>query len=163
EILEKADDDVFGTYLHMGGQIGVLTLLEGTTDENVARDVSMHVAAINPSYISSDDVAEEEANDERGIVKTQALKEGKQEKKREKNVAIDVSMHVAAMNPSYISRDDVAEEEVNHEREILKTQALNEGKPEHIVEKMVEGRLGKFFEEICLLEQQFVKNPDQKV
>ncbi|HLR80215.1 MAG TPA: translation elongation factor Ts [Bacillota bacterium] len=112
EILEKADDDVFGTYLHMGGQIGVLTLLEGTTDENVARDVSMHVAAINPSYIS---------------------------------------------------RDDVAEEEVNHEREILKTQALNEGKPEHIVEKMVEGRLGKFFEEICLLEQQFVKNPDQKV
>lgn len=52
---------------------------------------------------------------------------------------------------------------MDQEREMLKTQALNEGKPEHIVEKMVEGRLGKFFEEICLLEQGFVKDPDQKV
>src|SRR5699024_12819446 len=80
------DDDVFGTYLHMGGQIGVLTLLEGTTDENVARDVSMHVAAINPSYISRDDVAEEEVNHEREILKTQALNEGKPEHIVEKMV-----------------------------------------------------------------------------
>src|SRR5699024_12611802 len=77
--------------------------------------------------------------------------------------AKDVAMHVAAVNPRYISREDVAEDEVNREREVLKTQALNEGKPEHIVEKMVEGRLGKFFEDICLLEQDFVKNPDKKV
>ena len=55
------------------------------------------------------------------------------------------------------------EEEVNREREILKTQALGEGKPENIVEKMVEGRLGKFFEDICLLDQSFVKDPDVKV
>src|SRR5690625_7687800 len=87
----------------MDGRIGVLTHLAGSTDEEVARDISMHVAAINPTYIS---------------------------------------------------RDQVPEEEVNREREILKTQALGEGKPENIVEKMVEGRLGKFFEDICLLRSE---------
>jgi len=112
EILTKTDNDAFGSYLHMGGQIGALVLLEDTKDEEVAKDVAMHVAAVSPRFIS---------------------------------------------------REDVPEEEVNHEREVLKTQALNEGKPEKIVEKMVEGRLGKFFEGICLLEQDFVKNPDQTV
>ncbi|MFS0672465.1 translation elongation factor Ts [Ornithinibacillus sp. 179-J 7C1 HS] len=112
ELLTKTDNDAFGEYLHMGGRIGVLALLEGTTDEAVAKDVAMHVAAVNPKYVS---------------------------------------------------RDEVSEDVINHEREVLKQQALNEGKPENIVEKMVEGRLGKFFEEICLLEQSFVKDPDQKV
>ncbi|MEC2288689.1 translation elongation factor Ts, partial [Bacillus velezensis] len=65
--------------------------------------------------------------------------------------------------PRYISRDQVSEEEANHERQILTQQALQEGKPENIVAKMVEGRLNKFFEEICLLDQAFVKNPDEKV
>ncbi|HLS07662.1 translation elongation factor Ts, partial [Lentibacillus sp.] len=111
-LLNKTDNDAFGAYLHMGGTIGVLTLLEGTTDENLAKDIAMHAAAVSPRYVS---------------------------------------------------KDDVPEDEVNKEREVLKTQAMNEGKPEHIVEKMVEGRLGKFFEEICLLEQDFVKDPDQKV
>lgn len=109
--VEKTDSDAFGAYLHMGGRIGVLALLENS-DEDTAKDVAMHVAAVNPRYIS---------------------------------------------------REDVNEEEVNREREVLKTQALNEGKPEKIVERMVEGRLGKFFEEICLLEQDFVKDPDKKV
>ncbi|WP_243386888.1 translation elongation factor Ts [Bacillus kexueae] len=112
EIAEKTDKDAFGAYLHMGGRIGVLAVLEGTTEEEVAKDVAMHVAAVNPRYID---------------------------------------------------RDAVPQSEVDHEREVLKQQALNEGKPEHIVEKMVEGRLGKFFEEICLLDQNFVKNPDEKV
>ena len=111
-LLSKTDADAFGAYLHMGGRIGALTVLEGTTDEDVAKDIAMHVAAVNPSYIT---------------------------------------------------REDVNEEEVNREREILKEQALNEGKPAKIVEKMVEGRLGKFFEGICLLEQEFVKDPDMKV
>src|SRR5690625_1961966 len=111
-LLTKTDNDAFGAYLHMGGTIGALTLLTDTTNEEIAKDVAMHVAAANPSYIS---------------------------------------------------REDVQEDEVNREREILKEQALNEGKPEHIVEKMVEGRLGKFFEEICLLEQNFIKDPDMKV
>lgn len=111
-LLSKTDDAVFGSYLHMGGRIGALALLDGTTDEEVAKDVAMHVAAANPSYVA---------------------------------------------------REDVNEDEVNREREILKEQALNEGKPEKIVEKMVEGRLGKFFEQICLLEQAFVKDPDVKV
>ncbi len=109
---EKTDNDAFGAYLHMGGNIGVLTVLEGSTDEAAAKDVAMHVAAVNPRYVS---------------------------------------------------REEIPEEEVNSEREVLKTQALNEGKPENIVEKMVEGRINKFYQEICLLEQDFVKDPDQKV
>ena len=72
-------------------------------------------------------------------------------------------MHIAAINPTYVSRDEVSAEEVERERKVLTEQALNEGKPENIVAKMVEGRLGKYFEEVCLLDQTFVKNSDQKV
>jgi elongation factor Ts len=112
EILSKTDNDAFGEYLHMGGRIAVLTVLEGTTDASVAKDVSMQAAAIHPLYVS---------------------------------------------------RDQVSQEEVERERQVLTQQALNEGKPENIVAKMVEGRLGKYFEDVCLLDQTFVKNPDQKV
>ena len=108
----KTDSDAFGPYLHMGGRIGVLVTLEGSTDEQAAKDIAMHVAALNPTYIS---------------------------------------------------RDEVSEEEVDRERKVLTEQALNEGKPENIVAKMVEGRLGKYFEDVCLLDQSFVKNSDQKV
>ena len=83
----------------MGGRIGVLTVVEGSTDEEAARDVAMHIAAINPKYVSS---------------------------------------------------EQVSEEEINHEREVLKQQALNEGKPENIVEKMVEGRLRKYYKKFVL-------------
>lgn len=112
EIRTKTDNDAFGPYLHMGGKISVLTILEGSTDADAAKDVAMHIAALNPKYVS---------------------------------------------------RDEVSEEEVEHERKILTEQALNEGKPENIVAKMVEGRIGKYFEEICVLDQAFVKNSDQKV
>lgn len=111
-LLSKTDADAFGAYMHMGGRIGALTILEGSQDEEAAKDVAMHVAAANPSYVS---------------------------------------------------RDEVPEDEINREKEILTEQALNEGKPANIVEKMVVGRLGKFFEEICLLDQQFVKDSDVKV
>jgi elongation factor Ts len=77
--------------------------------------------------------------------------------------AKDIAMHVAAINPRYVVREDVPAEETEHEKEILKQQALNEGKPENIVEKMVVGRLNKFYEEICLVEQAYVKDPDMKV
>lgn len=112
EIRTKTDADAFGPYLHMGGRIGVLTILEGSTDAEAAKDIAMHVAALNPKYVS---------------------------------------------------RDQVSAEEVERERKILTEQALNEGKPENIVAKMVEGRIGKYFEEICVLDQAFVKNSDQKV
>ncbi|MEN0275758.1 translation elongation factor Ts [Staphylococcus aureus] len=111
-IRTKTDNDAFGAYLHMGGRIGVSTVVEGSTDEEAARDVAMHIAAINPKYVSS---------------------------------------------------EQVSEEEINHEREVLKQQALNEGKPENIVEKMVEGRLRKYLQEICAVDQDFVKNPDVTV
>ena len=78
-------------------------------------------------------------------------------------VAKDVAMHAAAMRPVYVSKSDVPEEEVAKEREVLKEQAINEGKPAEIAEKMVEGRIRKFYEEICLEEQSFVKDSDLKV
>lgn len=72
----------------------------------------------------------------------------------------DIAMQVAAMNPKYVSRNDVDQEYIAHETEILTQQALNEGKPANIVEKMIKGRLEKQLKEVCLLEQPFVKNPD---
>jgi elongation factor Ts len=75
----------------------------------------------------------------------------------------DVAMHIAAANPQYVRREEVPAEVVEREREILRTQTLNEGKPEHIVDKIVEGRIDKFFKEVCLLEQPFVKDPDKTV
>ncbi|PDO10623.1 MAG: elongation factor Ts [Candidatus Reconcilbacillus cellulovorans] len=72
----------------------------------------------------------------------------------------DVAMQIAASNPRYLRREDVPPEDLEREREILRAQALNEGKPAHIVDKIVEGRLNKFYEEYCLLEQPFIKNPD---
>lgn len=77
-----------------------------------------------------------------------------------KNFVKDIAMHVAAVGPKYVSREEVPEAVVNAEKETLKAQALNEGKPEAVVEKMVEGRLNKFFAEVCLLDQPFVKDSD---
>ncbi len=79
------------------------------------------------------------------------------------DVAKDCAMHAAAMRPKYLNKDSVPTEEVEKEREILKEQAMNEGKPEQIAAKMVEGRIRKFYEEICLEEQSFVKDSDSKV
>jgi elongation factor Ts len=75
----------------------------------------------------------------------------------------DMAMQVAAANPKYVKREDVPEAEIERERNILIQQAMNEGKPEHIAQKIVEGRMGKYFEQICLLEQQFIKDTDKKV
>lgn len=72
----------------------------------------------------------------------------------------DIAMQVAAMNPKYVSRNDVDQDYIAHETEILTQQALNEGKPANIVEKMIKGRLEKQLKEVCLLEQPFVKNGD---
>lgn len=112
QLVDKTDQDTFGAYIHMGGKISVLAVLTNTANQEVAKDIAMHIAAINPRYIS---------------------------------------------------RDDISAEDVAKEREVLKQQALNEGKPEHIVEKMVEGRLNKFYKEVSLLEQEFVKDPDISV
>lgn len=80
-----------------------------------------------------------------------------------KSFVKDIAMQIAAAKPSYIRKDEVPAEEVEKERNILRAQALNEGKPEHIVEKMVEGRLEKYFKEVCLLEQPFIKDPDKSI
>ncbi|MDT2756791.1 translation elongation factor Ts [Enterococcus asini] len=112
EVVEKDDNSAFGGYLHMGGRIAVLTVLEGTTDETVAKDIAMHVAAINPRYVNE---------------------------------------------------SQIPEAELEHEKAVLTEQALNEGKPANIVEKMVIGRLNKFKAEIALVDQPFVKDPDMTV
>lgn len=75
----------------------------------------------------------------------------------------DIAMHIAAANPQYLNKEEVPKEVVEHEKEILRNQALNEGKPANIVDKMVVGRVEKYYKEVCLLEQAFVKNPDISV
>lgn len=75
----------------------------------------------------------------------------------------DIAMQIAAANPKYVSSIDVPEEELAREREILLAQAMNEGKPANIAEKMVEGRIKKYYSEFCLLDQPFIKDPDKKV
>ncbi|WP_258360885.1 translation elongation factor Ts [Moorella sulfitireducens (nom. illeg.)] len=87
------------------------------------------------------------------VAKTDAFKE----------LVHDLAMQVAASRPEYIAREDVPEEVLAKEKEILKAQALNEGKPEKVVEKIVAGRLEKFYQDSCLLEQPFIKDMDRKV
>ena len=107
EVVTKSDADAFGEYSHMGGRIGVLTLIEGSTDEEAAKDVAMHIAALAPKYLD------------------------------ESEVPADV---------------------LEHEKKVLTEQALNEGKPANIVEKMIVGRINKFLEEITVVNQKFVKD-----
>jgi elongation factor Ts len=111
EIVNKNDDEVFGSYLHMGGKIAALTVLKGANEE----------------------------------------------------VAKDVSMQAAAMKPIYLNIEEVPEDILNNERKVQKELAMNEGKSAEIAEKMVEGRIKKFYKEICLVEQPFVKDGDISV
>jgi elongation factor Ts len=75
----------------------------------------------------------------------------------------DIAMHIAASNPSYLTPEDVPAEIIEKEKEIYKAQGMEEGKPEHICEKIAEGRVRKFYEENCLVEQGFVRDPDKKI
>lgn len=105
----KKDNEVFGEYIHMGGRIAVLTVVEGANEE----------------------------------------------------VAKDVAMHAAAMRPSYVRREEVPSEEVEKEKAILTEQIINEGKPAEMAEKIVLGKINKYYSEICLEEQIFVKAEDK--
>jgi len=108
EKITKADNESFGEYIHMGGKIAVLTVVENAED----------------------------------------------------SVAKDIAMHAAAMRPQYVRISDVPEDVVEKEKAVLTEQAMNEGKPKEIAEKMVLGRIQKFYKEICLEEQPFVKDGD---
>ena len=83
--------------------------------------------------------------------------------KGDKETAKDLCMQIAAARPEFVRREEVPQERVDKEMEILKAQAMNEGKPEQIAEKIVQGRVGKFYEEICLIDQVFVKDSSMKV
>ena len=80
-----------------------------------------------------------------------------------KNLCKDIAMQIAAAKPAYLKREEVPEEVVEHEKEVLRQQALNEGKPEKIVEKMIVGRIEKFYKENCLLDQEFIKDGDKTI
>ena len=80
-----------------------------------------------------------------------------------KNLCKDIAMQIAAAKPTYLKREEVPEEVLEHEKEVLRQQALNEGKPEKIVEKMIVGRLEKFYKENCLLDQEFIKDSDKTI
>ncbi len=80
-----------------------------------------------------------------------------------KQLAYDIAMQIAASNPEYLNRESVPADIINREKEVLKAQALEEGKPEKVVEKMVEGRVEKYYKEHCLLEQSFIKELDKTV
>ena len=105
-LVEKKEDENFGAYIHMGGKISVLTIVKGASSE----------------------------------------------------VAKDVSMHAAAMRPEYVTKEQVPEEQLEKEKKILTEQAMAEGKPANIAEKIVMGRISKYYKEICLEEQEFVKD-----
>ena len=111
EVVEKEDNQIFGTYSHMGGKIVTLAVLEGEDAE----------------------------------------------------VAKDVAMQIAAMRPLYLDRDSVPEDRIEKEREILTEQAQNEGLDENKIPMIINGRLNKFFEEVCLVDQGFVKENKMKV
>ena len=111
EIVNKNDDESFGTYIHMGGKIAALTVIKGANE----------------------------------------------------NVAKDVAMQAAAMKPLYVFPSEVPGDVLDNERNVLKEQAMNEGKSADIAEKMVEGRIKKFYKEICLAEQAFIKDGDISV
>ncbi len=106
EKVTKNDDEVFGTYKHMGGKIGTIIVVKGANEE----------------------------------------------------VAKDVAMQTAAMNPTALNRAGVPQEDIDRESKIIKEQVMSEGKPEEIAEKMVVGRLNKFYKEVCLEEQAFIKD-----
>ncbi|MFA6753063.1 MAG: translation elongation factor Ts [Bacilli bacterium] len=108
EIVEKSNIEAFGAYLHMGGKIAVLTVVENTNEE----------------------------------------------------IAKEVAMQVAAMRPQYLSKEDVPTEVVEAEKKFLTEEAIKEGKPAEIAEKMVIGRINKFFKDICLVSQPFIKDND---
>lgn len=82
---------------------------------------------------------------------------------KDEELGKDIAMQIAAANPSYITRNEVSASEIEHEKEVLAEQAKNEGKPANIIEKMVNGRINKFYKEICLMEQPFIKDPDMSV
>lgn len=79
------------------------------------------------------------------------------------NVSKEIAMQIAANNPKYVKREDVPEDEVEKERKLLKAEVIESGKPENVAEKIVEGRINKFFEEVCLLEQPYIRDPKTKI
>jgi len=85
------------------------------------------------------------------------------DKEGQSDLARDIAMHVAASNPKYLSSDEVPQDEIDKEKSVYREQLLKEGKPENMLEKIMEGKINKYFEEICLLKQEFIKDDKKKI
>ena len=146
--------------------------VEELLNQNCLEDESKTVQAVLTDKIATIgenmSIRRFERFESNGLIETYTHGDGKigvmvEFSKGTEDVAKDVCMQIAAARPEYLDREAVPQEKVDHEMEILKAQAMNEGKPEQIAEKIVLGRIGKFYGEICLVEQDFVKNPEIKV
>ena len=140
------------------------TDVEGNSDKTVREELTEKIATIGENMTIRRFVRFES----QGLVESYIHGDGKiavlvDFAKGETELAKDVCMQIAAAKPEYLKREEVPSERVSKEMEILKAQAMNEGKPAEIAEKMVQGRIGKFYGEICLVEQPFVKDPDTKI
>ncbi|WP_350344983.1 translation elongation factor Ts [Proteinivorax tanatarense] len=145
-----------------------LTKTEGDMDKAVdyLREKGLSAAAKKSGRVAAEGVVESYIHGDGRIgvlVEVNAETDFVAKNEEFKQFVSDIAMQIAAANPTYVTREEVPQEELEREKEVLKNQALNEGKPEHIVEKMVEGRMDKYFSEVCLLEQEFVKDGDKTV
>ena len=164
-------------YLAEDKKLGVVLEVNAETDfvakneefRKFVADTAKHIAVKNPATVGENMTIRRFARFETsGLIETYTHGDGKigvmvEFTKGTSEVARDVCMQIAAARPEYLNEAEVPEDVVAHEMEILKAQAMNEGKPEAIAEKMVKGRIGKFYGEICLVDQPFVKNPDIKI
>ena len=143
---------------------GLLELKYKNSDKTVREELTEKIATIGENMTIRRFVRFES----QGLVESYIHGDGKiavlvDFAKGETELAKDVCMQIAAAKPEYLKREEVPSERVSKEMEILKAQAMNEGKPAEIAEKMVQGRIGKFYSEICLVDQEFVKDPAVKV
>ncbi len=143
---------------------GLLELKYKNSDKTVREELTEKIATIGENMTIRRFVRFES----QGLVESYIHGDGKiavlvDFAKGETELAKDVCMQIAAAKPEYLKREEVPSERVSKEMEILKAQAMNEGKPAEIAEKMVQGRIGKFYSEICLVDQEFVKEPAVKV
>jgi len=144
-----------------------LVAAEGNIDKaiDLLREKGLSSAAKKASRIASEGLVESYIHGGRIGVLVEVNSETDFVAKNDefKEFVKDIAMQIAAANPKYVSREEVSNEEIEHEKSILTQQVINDGKPAHIAEKIVEGRMEKFYEGICLLDQNFIKNPDIKI
>ena len=184
-----AAEGVVGSFVSADGKIGAIVEVNCETDfvaktdgfKELVKKIAAHIVATKPDDVEALLASELDGQTVEALVTASVLYEAPEGlvaayihgggkigvvvelKGGNAELGKDVAMHVAAANPSYLERSQVPAAELEHEKEVLSEQAKNEGKPEKIIEKMVMGRINKYYKEVCLVDQEFVKDPDQTV